>query len=182
MGQLLQKRRGAESPFTWGGGCQPPSAPLCDKDVKEQDFENKNYYQNCNLCIICLSPSVPILYCHKDFTCNFPINWLPLEWCCFLSQLEELNRSKKNREELGVNLYSSQQELARLQMLLEKQHDTFNERLNVREKAEEKMNSIKELHQKKTNILAEQRKKGNWNVKLLQACMDCLFCFGFFFS
>ena len=76
-------------------------------------------------------------------------------------QLEELNRRKKNREELGVSLYSSQQELARLQMLLEKQHDGYNDKYNLRGKAEEQMSHIKEMYNKNTNILAEQRKKGD---------------------
>ena len=75
-------------------------------------------------------------------------------------QIEELTHRKKDREELGVNLYSSQQELARLQMLLEKEHDKYNENHNLRTKAEGKMNSMKETHQKNTNMLAEQRKKG----------------------
>ena len=75
-------------------------------------------------------------------------------------QLEELTRRKKDREELGVNLYSSQQELARLQMLLEKEHDKYNENHNSRTKAEGKMSSMKDIHQKNTNLLKEQRKKG----------------------
>lgn len=78
----------------------------------------------------------------------------------FSHQLEELTRRKKDREELGVNLYNSQQELARLQMLLEKEHDKYNENHNLRAKAEGKLNSIKEIHSKNTNLLVEQRKKG----------------------
>ncbi|XP_028395247.1 coiled-coil domain-containing protein 40-like [Dendronephthya gigantea] len=73
--------------------------------------------------------------------------------------VEELTRRKKDREELGVNLYNSQQELARLQMLLEKEHDKYNENHNLRTKAEGKLNSIKEIHSKNTNLLVEQRKK-----------------------
>ncbi|CAB3982035.1 Hypothetical predicted protein [Paramuricea clavata] len=73
--------------------------------------------------------------------------------------LEELTRQKKDREELGVNLYSSQQELARLQMLLEKEHDKYNENHNLRTKAEGTMSNVKEIHQKNTNILSDQRKK-----------------------
>ena len=59
-----------------------------------------------------------------------------------------------------MNLYSSQQELARLQMLLEKEHDKYNENHSLRNKAEGKMNSMKEVHQKNTSMLSEQRKKG----------------------
>ena len=59
-----------------------------------------------------------------------------------------------------MNLYSSQQELARLQMLLEKEHDKYNENHNVRTKAEGTMSGVKEIHQKNTNILSDQRKKG----------------------
>jgi hypothetical protein len=45
-------------------------------------------------------------------------------------------------------------------MLLEKEHDKYNENHNSRTKSEGKTSSIKEIHQKNTNILAEQRKKG----------------------
>lgn len=56
-------------------------------------------------------------------------------------------------------MYSSQQELARLQMLLEKGHDKYNENHALRGKAEGKLNNIKEVFQENTNTLAEQRKK-----------------------
>ena len=89
-------------------------------------------------------------------SCKFLVtNFYP-----FLKQAEELNRRKKDREKLGVNLYSSQQELARLQMFLEREHDQYNENHNMRMKAEGKMTSTKEIHVKNTNALAEQRKKG----------------------
>ena len=45
-------------------------------------------------------------------------------------------------------------------MLLEKEHDKYNENHNLRTKAEGKMSSIKEVHQKNTNVLNEQRNKG----------------------
>lgn len=51
-------------------------------------------------------------------------------------------------------------------MLLEKEHDKYNENHKLRKNAEGKMGNTKEVHQKNTNMLAEQRKKGD----------ECCFC------
>ena len=40
--------------------------------------------------------------------------------------MEALKNRKKEREDLGVDLYGVQQELARFQMMLEKHHDEYS--------------------------------------------------------
>ena len=45
-------------------------------------------------------------------------------------------------------------------MLLEKQHDVYNENHRLRMKAEEKMSEVREIHRSNTKSLSEQRKKG----------------------
>ena len=45
--------------------------------------------------------------------------------------MEACKNKKKEREDVGVELYGVQQELARHQMMLEKQHDEFAQKNQV---------------------------------------------------
>lgn len=49
---------------------------------------------------------------------------------------EELRRMRKKKEDVGVELYGVQQQLARMQLTLEKTHDNFNIVRKLREEAE----------------------------------------------
>lgn len=75
-------------------------------------------------------------------------------------QTEDLKTKKREREELGVQLYGVQQELARQQMLLEKEHDNFNSENQLRLQCEKLLEETKELHEKTTEDLSHQRKQG----------------------
>jgi len=72
---------------------------------------------------------------------------------------EDLKTKKREREELGVQLYGVQQELARQQMLLEKEHDNFNSENQLRLQCEKLLEETKELHQKTSQDVTHQRKQ-----------------------
>ncbi|XP_053562392.1 coiled-coil domain-containing protein 40 [Bombina bombina] len=78
-------------------------------------------------------------------------------------ELREMNSSfKKNkteREELGVILYGIQQELARLQMGLEKHQDKHSQVSVVRRQKEEELEKIRNLYKNTHQITNEERKK-----------------------
>eukprot|EP00794_Sanderia_malayensis_P008980 gene8980-9938_t len=71
---------------------------------------------------------------------------------------EENNYKKKDREELGVELYAVQQELARQQMVLEKEHDSLNETEQLRKKAEVMRSEIRSLHNQVQGDFKQQHK------------------------
>ena len=75
-------------------------------------------------------------------------------------QTEDLKTKKREREELGVQLYGVQQELARQQMLLEKEHDHYNSENQLRLQCEKLLDETKEMHGKITEDLSHQRKQG----------------------
>ncbi|KAK3733202.1 hypothetical protein QZH41_019682 [Actinostola sp. cb2023] len=72
---------------------------------------------------------------------------------------ESLKTKKKDREELGVQLYGVQQELARQQMLLEKEHDFFNNENHERNKSEVALGEVQYLHKEIIDDLSHNRRK-----------------------
>ena len=62
-------------------------------------------------------------------------------------QAEELKRAKTGREETGVDLYTVQQQLAKLQMQLERSHEQFNIMKQMRERSEEDNGKMSDLYQ-----------------------------------
>lgn len=64
-----------------------------------------------------------------------------------LLQSEELKRAKSAREETGVDLYTVQQQLAKLQMALERSHEQFNIMSQMRERSEEDNGKMSDLYQ-----------------------------------
>ncbi|XP_045213458.2 coiled-coil domain-containing protein 40-like [Mercenaria mercenaria] len=59
---------------------------------------------------------------------------------------ESLKNRKKEREDLGVDLYGIQQELARYQMMLEKRHDEFSEVKQVRTQEEQQLEDVRNMY------------------------------------
>ncbi|XP_032234443.2 coiled-coil domain-containing protein 40 [Nematostella vectensis] len=72
---------------------------------------------------------------------------------------EDLKNKKREREELGVKLYGVQQELARQQMLLEKEHDKYNEEKQQANQSEMALSEVKDMHKKVIDDLNHNRKK-----------------------
>ena len=87
------------------------------------------------------------------------------------SELNEALKNKmKEREELGVNLYGLQQELARQQMLLERQHDSMAKLLQYRKQCEEELDDVRNMYKSTQNNVIAQRKtsKNNGLIKIHQ--------------
>ena len=74
-------------------------------------------------------------------------------------QSEELARQKRTREDVGVQLYQVQQQLAKLQMNLEKVHENHSIISQLREQAEGDLASIKPTYQEKLSEVKDQRSK-----------------------
>lgn len=58
---------------------------------------------------------------------------------------EDADRSRKSREDLGVELYGLQQQLARLQMQLEGAHNNANLIADIRKKSEADLKRFREV-------------------------------------
>ena len=80
-----------------------------------------------------------------------------------LRELSEALRTKRQeREELGVNLYGLQQELARLQMFLEKQHDELSQMARQRQQCEEQLQEVRGMYKDTQSNVTQQRKDGEF--------------------
>lgn len=71
----------------------------------------------------------------------------------------QLEKLRKEREDLGVELYGLQQELAKNQMLLEKEHDTYNETNQNRKLVENDLEQIRGLYRTQQKQLDEELQK-----------------------
>merc|ERR1711959_636693 len=74
-------------------------------------------------------------------------------------QGEEVKRIKLKREESGVELYTVQQQLAKLQMSLEQAHEQFNIMSQMRMGSEEDNQQISDAYSSRKGELQEQRNK-----------------------
>jgi chromosome segregation ATPase len=80
---------------------------------------------------------------------------------------EDLKRLKKKKEDVGVELYGVQQQLARMQLILEKTHDNFNMVRKLREQAEDETRSVfNEYEKKKVEIAAQQKRMNTFQAEL----------------
>ncbi|NXJ70304.1 CCD40 protein, partial [Rostratula benghalensis] len=68
-------------------------------------------------------------------------------------------KSKVQREELGVVLYGAQQQLARLQLELEKSHDRRSQVATARRQLEEELEGLRLTHKKMSQSTDDERKK-----------------------
>ena len=90
-----------------------------------------------------------------------------------------MNGYTKQREEIGVELYGVQQELARQQLALEKLHDKYNEKMQVTTHWQMKLNETNTLHKQVHNDLSLQRRKGKFKKKMYADLR--LICLGNYF-
>uniref|UniRef100_H3BEH5 Coiled-coil domain 40 molecular ruler complex subunit n=1 Tax=Latimeria chalumnae TaxID=7897 RepID=H3BEH5_LATCH len=70
-----------------------------------------------------------------------------------------LKKRMTEREDVGVLLYGAQQQLALLQMKLEKLHDHHSQMFGLRRQAEEEMHRVRQLYQKNQQVTCQERKK-----------------------
>ncbi|NXP05998.1 CCD40 protein, partial [Thinocorus orbignyianus] len=68
-------------------------------------------------------------------------------------------KSKVEREELGVVLYGAQQQLAHLQLELEKSHDRCSQVASARQQLEEELEALRLTHKKMSHNTDDERKK-----------------------
>eukprot|EP00899_Mesostigma_viride_P013156 jgi/Mesvir1/21841/Mv04224-RA.1 len=74
-------------------------------------------------------------------------------------QTEFLRMAKKRREDIGVELYGVQQQLARLQMQLEKTHENYTAISGLRQKAESELQQMRAVLAEKAAAAGTERKK-----------------------
>ncbi|XP_030840683.1 coiled-coil domain-containing protein 40 [Strongylocentrotus purpuratus] len=74
---------------------------------------------------------------------------------------EALKGKLGDREELGVNLYGMQQELARQQTLLEKRHDQMGQLSQMRAQCEEQLREVRDMYKKTQQNVNTQRKESS---------------------
>ena len=84
------------------------------------------------------------------------------------TQDESLKTRKKEREDLGVELYGVQQELARYQMMLERNHDNFSQLNQQRQREEQQLTEVRGLYKDTQLTFNKEKKKG-------QACFAFIF-------
>ncbi|KAK3238744.1 hypothetical protein CYMTET_51272 [Cymbomonas tetramitiformis] len=76
-----------------------------------------------------------------------------------MERTEDLRVAKNRRESIGVELYGVQQQLARLQMTLEKTHDNYNMINRIREQAQEDLRALRALQEDTSKATIEERRK-----------------------
>ena len=74
-----------------------------------------------------------------------------------------MKNRRTEREDLGVELYGVQQELARHQMMVEKYHDQYADIQQRRIQTEQELDDIRNMYkEKQTTVSSEKRKGENW--------------------
>lgn len=74
--------------------------------------------------------------------------------------LEAVKNKHTDREDIGVELYGIQQELARHQMMLEKNHDEYSKLNQGRTQMEQLLYEVRKQYKDKQTLINEERKKG----------------------
>lgn len=72
-----------------------------------------------------------------------------------------MKEGKVQREELGVVLYGAQQQLARLQLELEKSRERHSEAATARQQLEEELEGLRLSHKQICQHTDDERKKGD---------------------
>lgn len=79
---------------------------------------------------------------------------------------EALKTKQKEREELGVNMYGLQQELAKQQMTLEKYHDQCGELRKQRHQSEEQLADVRSMYKQTQQNINQQQKEGWYHAEM----------------
>ena len=74
-------------------------------------------------------------------------------------QQETFKNKKTEREQLGVGMYGLQQQLARQQMMLEKEQDTLGAINQQRKQKEELLQQVRQMYQEKCSAAKDRRKQ-----------------------
>lgn len=87
---------------------------------------------------------------------------------------EELKRLTAERENLGVQLYGLQQQLAKLQLTLESEHNDFNSIIDTKLQDEEIIKSITSNNREQKTLLDEHKKQEKKYASELEAINETL--------
>ncbi|XP_029455039.1 coiled-coil domain-containing protein 40 isoform X2 [Rhinatrema bivittatum] len=109
--------------------------------------------------LMILDPDHPLMTRFQSALKNYLTNQLQTMNQDLREMTISMKRTKKEREELGVLLYSLQQELAQLQLKLEKQHDRHSLAVTQHRQGEEELEDIRNLYKKTREMTNEERKR-----------------------
>ncbi|KAM5135163.1 coiled-coil domain-containing protein 40 [Mantella aurantiaca] len=128
-----------------------------DKEREEEEEESADEEEEPELVV--LDPNHPLMTRFQTALKSYltkQIQSLDLE---LREMSTSMKRNRSEREDLGVHLYSIQQELARLQMSLEKHHDKHSQVSSLRRQVEEDLEAIRDLYKKTHQSTDAERKK-----------------------
>ncbi|KAM4691865.1 coiled-coil domain-containing protein 40 [Rhinophrynus dorsalis] len=138
------------------------------EDSQDQTGEEEEEDEDSELVV--LDPDHPLMTRFQTALKNYltkQIQSLDAELC---EMNTSMKRNKREREDLGVLLYGIQQELAHLQMGLEKQHNKHAQVSNLRQQKEDELVAIRSLYKKTHQITDTERK----NVSFMQTEVENL--------
>ncbi|XP_054833300.1 coiled-coil domain-containing protein 40 [Eublepharis macularius] len=148
------------------------SGPLNESEISclvERDDEGSEEAEE-EMQLVVLDPEHPLM---KRFQTALK-TYLSKQIEKLMEELREMAVLTKNRkterEELGVTLYGVQQQLAQLQMDLEKNHSCHAQIAMVRRQLEEELQDLRNMYKKTCQSTEEERKK----VSAMQAEMENL--------
>lgn len=91
-----------------------------------------------------------------------------------IDKQDDLKNVSQDREVLGVQLYSLQQQLARLQLALENSHNEYNALVDKRLKEEEMLSDVESTNKEQTVILKEHERQQKKYVGELDSLHETL--------
>jgi hypothetical protein len=99
-----------------------------------------------------------------------------------------LCKKRKDREDIGVDLYGVQQELARYQMTLEGKHDEFSSVNQQRNQEEQQLFEVRDMYKQTQGHFNSEKKQSKYRWYPVEDCRQMssthyvmygmLFCFG----
>ncbi|KAJ8037566.1 Coiled-coil domain-containing protein 40 [Holothuria leucospilota] len=135
---------------------------LEEEDGGERGFEEENSdLSDDETEMVVLDPDHPLMKRFQDALeghLNKQLEKVNLE----VRELKEGLKDKlKEREEIGVNLYGVQQELAKCQMTLEKNHDECAKLSKLRNQTEEQLNDVRNMYKQTQQNVNQQQKEAS---------------------
>ncbi|NWI27846.1 CCD40 protein, partial [Sula dactylatra] len=136
----------------WEKECQQPGAE--EREISGRSEETVEETK-----LVVLDPEHPLMRRFQDALKNY----LTKQMEKVNLELQELRtatkKGKVQREELGVILYGAQQQLAHLQMELEKSHDRCSQMATVRRQLEKELEGLRLTYKKMCQNTDDERKK-----------------------
>eukprot|EP01039_Chlorochromonas_danica_P006106 gene6106-6723_t len=141
--------------------------------VVDSDEEDEAYYENPTEIIRemannpTMGPAMQVMIAQLKET-NARLNGELIE------RKEEFKKLTEQRETLGVQLYGLQQQLARIQLMLESAHNEYNTIVDARLAEEEMLNNITKNNQEQQALLEEYKKQHKKHGSELEALNETI--------